>query len=104
MDLTTKTIVITGAARGLGAAMAQRLAAHGGNLALVDLDADSIADAVAACESAGATAKAYGANVAREDDVVALFDRIATDFATVDGLVNNAGITRDGLLLKFKDG
>ncbi len=104
MDLTTKTIVITGAARGLGAAMAQRLAAHGGNLALVDLDADSIADSVAACESAGATAKAYGANVAREDDVVALFDRIATDFATVDGLVNNAGITRDGLLLKFKDG
>jgi len=104
MDLNSKTIVITGAARGLGAAMAQRLAAHGGNLALVDLDADSIADTVAACEAAGATARAYGANVASEDDVVATFDRIVADFGGVDGLVNNAGITRDGLLLKFKDG
>ena len=104
MDLTSKTIVITGAARGLGAAMAQRLAVHGGNLALVDLDADSIADTLAACEAAGAKARAYSANVASEDDVVAVFDQIAADFGGVDGLVNNAGITRDGLLLKFKDG
>ena len=104
MDLSNKTIVITGAARGLGAAMAQRLAAHGGNLALVDLDEDSIADAVAACQSAGANARAYGANVASEDDVNGLFDRIAADFGSVDGLVNNAGITRDGLLIKYKDG
>jgi len=104
MDLNNKTIVITGAARGLGAAMAKRLAAHGGNLALVDLDANSIADTIAACESVGATARGYGANVAREDDVVALFDQIVTDFGNVDGLVNNAGITRDGLLMKFKDG
>lgn len=104
MELKSKTIVITGAARGLGAAMARRLAVHGGNLALVDLEADSIADVVAACESGGATVRAYGANVASEDDVVALFDRIAADFGGVDGLVNNAGITRDGLLLKFRDG
>jgi 3-oxoacyl-[acyl-carrier protein] reductase len=104
MDLKNKTIVITGAARGLGAAMARRLAVHGGNLALVDLDADSIADTLTACESAGARGQAYGANVASEGDVVALFDRIVGDFGGVDGLVNNAGITRDGLLLKFKDG
>ncbi len=104
MDLKNSTIVITGAARGLGAAMARRLAAHGGNLALVDLDADSIGDAVAACEAAGATARAYGANVADEADVVAVFDRILADFGAVSGLVNNAGITRDGLLLKYKDG
>jgi len=104
MDLKNKTIVITGAARGLGAAMATRLAAHGGNQALVDLDADSTADAVAACEAAGATARAYGANVASEDDVVAVFDQIVADFGGIDRLVNNAGITRDGLLLKYKDG
>jgi len=104
MDLKNKTIVITGAARGLGAAMAARLAAHGGNLALIDLDADSMADAIAACEAAGATARGYGANVASEDDVVAVFDQIVADFGSIDGLVNNAGITRDGLLLKYKDG
>jgi 3-oxoacyl-[acyl-carrier protein] reductase len=104
MDLNNKTIVITGAARGLGAAMAKRLAAHHCRLALVDLEADSIADAASACEQAGATAKTYGANVAVEDDVVKLFDQIVADFGSVDGLINNAGITRDGLLVKYKDG
>jgi 3-oxoacyl-[acyl-carrier protein] reductase len=104
MDLNNKTIVITGAARGLGAAMAKRLAAHGCNLALVDLDADSIAEAAAACEKAGATVKTYGADVASEDEVIGLFDRVVADFGGLDGLVNNAGITRDGLLVKFKDG
>ncbi|MDH3977661.1 MAG: SDR family oxidoreductase [Gammaproteobacteria bacterium] len=104
MDLKKSTIVITGAARGLGASMAKRLAAHGGNLALVDLDESSVSETVAACEAAGANAKAYGANVAAEADVIALFDSILKDFGTVDGLINNAGITRDGLLLKYKDG
>ena len=104
MDLQNKTVVITGAARGLGAAMAKRLASHGGNLALVDLDAGSASDTAAACEAAGATAKTYGANVAKEDDVVGLFSQIAQDFGSVDGLINNAGITRDGLFIKFKDG
>ena len=70
MDLKNKTIVITGAARGLGAAMARRLAGHGTRLALVDLEADSLADCSAACEAAGATVKSYGANVAKEGDVI----------------------------------
>jgi len=104
MDLKNKTIVITGAARGLGAAMARRLARHGTKLALVDLDAASLADAKAACEAAGATVRVYGANVAREADVIALFDQVVKDFGALDGLVNNAGITRDALLVKAKDG
>ena len=104
MDLKDKTIVITGGARGLGAAMAKRLATHGTQLALVDLDADSIADTAADCEAMGATVKAYGANVAKEDDVIALFDQVVADFGALDGLINNAGITRDGLLIKYKDG
>jgi len=104
MDLKTKTVVITGAARGLGAAMASRLAAHGGNLALVDLDAESLTDTAATCSTAGATVRSYGANVADEASVVALFDQVAGDFGGVDGLINNAGITRDGLLVKYRDG
>lgn len=104
MDLNDKTIVITGAARGLGAAMAKRLATHKGNLALVDLDTDSMADTVSACEQAGATAKAYAADVSNEADVIGVFDQVVADFGSVGGLINNAGILRDGLLVKFKDG
>ena len=103
MDIKNKTIVITGAARGLGAAMAKRLAGGGAKLALVDLDADSIAGTAAACDGA-ADVKTYGANVADEAQVVALFEQIVADFGSLDGLVNNAGITRDALLIKYKDG
>ena len=104
MDLKDKTIVITGAARGLGAAMAKQLATHGPKLALVDLDADSIASTKGACEEAGATVKTYGANVANEAEVTRLFEQIGQDFDSLDGLINNAGITRDALLVKYKDG
>lgn len=104
MDIKGKVIVITGAARGLGAAMARRLATHGPTLALVDLEADSLTDCASACAAAGASVQTYAANVAKEADVVELFDRIVTDCGTVDALVNNAGITRDALLLKYKDG
>ena len=104
MDLQSKTIVITGAARGLGAAMAKRLARLGPKLALVDLRADSLTEVAAACRSLGAEVQPYGANVAREDDVVRLFDLIVKDCGGVDALVNNAGITRDALLVKFEDG
>ncbi len=104
MELQGKTIVITGAARGLGAAMAKRLAAHRPQLALVDLAEDSLAETAGACRKLGAEAKTYGANVAKEADVVALFERIARDCGGIDALVNNAGITRDALLVKFKDG
>jgi len=104
MDLKDKVIVITGAARGLGAAMAKCLAARGSKLALVDLDAASIANTVAACKSSAAEVRAYACNVASEADVVSLFDKVVADFGGLDGLVNNAGITRDALLVKYKDG
>jgi 3-oxoacyl-[acyl-carrier protein] reductase len=104
MELRNKTIVITGAARGLGAAMAKRLAPHGARLALVDLAAEALTEVATPCRTFGAEVWTYGANVAREDDVVKLFDQIVRDCGGVDGLVNNAGITRDALLVKFQDG
>ena len=63
MDIKDKTIIITGAARGLGAAMAKRLASHNCNLGLIDLDKDSIADTASACESAGAKVMCISADV-----------------------------------------
>jgi 3-oxoacyl-[acyl-carrier protein] reductase len=104
MNLNSKIIVITGAARGLGAAMARRLAPHKPVLALVDLKADDLKAAAAACEQLGATVHCFGANVAKEADVVALFDQIVARCGAVHALVNNAGITRDALLIKYKDG
>ncbi len=104
MDLHNKTIVITGAARGLGAAMAKRLAGQKCKLALVDLDAASIANTQAECAQNAAEVRSYGANVADEAQVVNLFEQVVKDFGSLDGLVNNAGITRDALLVKFRDG
>lgn len=104
MDLHNKTIVITGAARGLGAAMAKRLAGQKCKLALVDLDAESIANTQAECAQNAAEVRSYGANVADETQVVNLFEQVVKDFGSLDGLVNNAGITRDALLVKFRDG
>jgi len=104
MDLKQKTIVVTGAARGIGRALATEFAAAGANLALVDMKLEDLADTQAACRAHGVEARAYAANVAREDEVVGCCDRIVADFGRLDGLLNNAGIVRDALLVKARDG
>jgi len=104
MDIKGKTIVVTGAARGIGRALAEEFAAHGAQLALVDMNAADIAECQAACAAKGVTARAYGANVASEAQVISTFDEILADFGRFDGIVNNAGILRDALVLKAKDG
>jgi len=104
MDLENKVIVVTGAARGLGAAMAKRLATHRTKLGLIDLEASSLETTAAACKEAGAEVATYGADVSKEADVVAVFDQVVADLGSLHGLINNAGITRDALLVKFKDG
>ncbi|HEX6999223.1 MAG TPA: SDR family oxidoreductase [Gammaproteobacteria bacterium] len=104
MEIRGKTVLITGAARGLGAAMAQTLAARGADLALVDLDAASLEPCRAACAANGVGVRAYAANVADERSVTELYERVATDFGRLDVSIANAGILRDGLLVKAKDG
>jgi len=104
MDLHDKVFVITGGAQGLGLAMAESFAAKGAQLALVDLHEECLTAAVRQCEKCGARARGYIANVAKEDDVTRLFNAVLNDFGTLDGLINNAGIIRDGLLVKTQDG
>ena len=104
MELKGKTVAVTGAARGIGRALAEDFAVGGANLALIDLRIEDLDDALAACRSHGVDARGYSAHVARESEVIATFDRIVADFGRFDGLVNNAGIVRDALLIKSKQG
>jgi 3-oxoacyl-[acyl-carrier protein] reductase len=104
MELQDKVIAITGGGRGLGRAMAVQFAERGAKLALVDLDQEALDVTASMCEELGAQARTYQGNVANEQSVVELFERIAADFGALHGLINNAGITRDGLFVKVKDG
>lgn len=104
MDLKNKVVVVTGAGRGLGRGMATAFAAKGANVAVVDLNEADIEQTVGLCAELGVKAKGYKVNVAREEEVVKLFDDVVAEFGTLHGVVNNAGITRDGLLVKAKDG
>ncbi len=100
MDLGNKTIVITGGGQGLGREMAVSLAERGAKLALIDLSKEGLEETVKLCAEAGSEAKGYTANVADQEDVVSVFDKIIADFEEIHGLINNAGITRDALLVK----
>ncbi len=104
MKLKDKTIVITGGGRGLGRAMALAFAAKGAKLALVGVNEGVVNEAAALCREVGVQARAYVADVSNESAIVDVFDRVVADFDSLDGLINNAGITRDGLLVKAKDG
>lgn len=96
-----KVAVVTGAARGIGAAVATRLAADGLDVAVVDLDESSTADTVAAVEAQGRSALGAGIDVADEEAVAAGMQRIADELGAPAVLVNNAGITRDNMLFKM---
>ena len=102
-NLTGKIALVTGAARGIGAEIAKKLAKEGASVAICDLKAEWCDETVKALEALGAKAKGYGVNVAVSAEVDACVKAVIADFGKLDILVNNAGITKDGLLMRMSD-
>jgi len=104
MNIDRSIIAITGAGGGLGAAMARRLAARGARLALLDFRPDTLEQLKAELALPDNDCLALQIDISQEEPVDQAFADIAIHFGGLDVLVNNAGITRDALMLKFKDG
>jgi 3-oxoacyl-[acyl-carrier protein] reductase len=102
-DNPGRVAIVTGAARGIGAGTARRLAADGMAVAVLDLDAGSCDATVEAITSAGGHAIAVGADVSEDDQVEAAVATVAEEFGPPTVLVNNAGVLRDNLLFKMSE-
>ena len=104
MSLNGKTALVTGASRGIGRAIALRLAEDGANVAVIYAGSADKAEAVVnEITALGVNAKAYQCNVADSAAVNETVKAVTNDLGKIDILVNNAGITRDGLMLRMKD-
>jgi 3-oxoacyl-[acyl-carrier protein] reductase len=104
MQLDGKLVAITGSGRGIGRAMALAFAQKRANVALIDLSAEHLAQTKALCEAEGVRAVTYLCNVTSEQEVESTLDRVVADFGRLDVMINNAGITKDALLVKVQDG
>ncbi len=102
--LEGKVALITGAARGIGKAIALKFASEGADVAFTDLEINDVALAtVAELEAFGHKVKAYASNAADFDQAHEVVDLVKAEFGHIDILVNNAGITRDGLMLRMSE-
>lgn len=101
--LKGKLAIVTGAARGIGQAIAIKLAEAGADLALCDLQDDWLAETANAVSSLGRKVGRYVVNVADSNNIQDCITKIHEDFGHIDILVNNAGITKDGLLLRMSE-
>lgn len=95
--------LVTGAARGIGRSIAEKLASQGADLALCDLEAGWLSDTAAAVEALGRKAKAYSVDVRSMQGVQDVVSAVHSDFGQIDILVNNAGITKDGFMMRMSE-
>ncbi len=101
--LDGKVAIVTGAAQGIGRAIAETLARAGADIAVADLDPGRSKEAVDAVAKLGRKAMNVKVNVADWDDAKAMSDQVVKEMGKIDILVNNAGVTRDGLVMRMKE-
>lgn len=102
--LDGKTAIVTGAARGIGKAIAMKYASEGANIAFTDLVIDENAqNTEKEIAALGVKVKGYASNAANFEDTAKVVAEVVKDFGRVDVLVNNAGITRDGLMMRMTE-
>lgn len=97
------TAIITGGGRGIGKAIAESFARHGVNIVVVDVNMDIAKETSSELEKLGIKSIALKADVSNSSDVASIFENAVKEFGKIEILVNNAGITRDGLLLRMKE-
>lgn len=97
------TAIITGAGRGIGKAIGETLARRGVNIVVADVDLDMAKEAASELEKLGIRSIGLKADVSRESEVSGLFEHAVKEFGKVEILVNNAGITKDGILMRMKE-
>lgn len=102
LDLTGKIALVTGASQGIGRAVALELARAGATVALAARNTEKLESVAAEIAGSGGTARAYALDVASEDSIKACAKQVIADLGGVHILVNNAGITKDGLALRMK--
>ena len=103
MILKDKVSIITGGARGIGKAIALRLAEKGSSIAICDVNPEALEDAKKELEAKGRTVLAEKVDVTSIEDIQKFTQKVLDKFGKIDILINNAGITRDGLLIRMKD-
>ncbi|MFN8636101.1 MAG: beta-ketoacyl-ACP reductase [Chloroflexota bacterium] len=103
MRLSGKVAIVTGAANGIGAATARRLASEGARLVVVDLAEDSLAETVGAITSSGGEALALAGDVSNADDVARIVKQAHEQLGRIDILINNAGINRDAMAARMTE-
>lgn len=103
VDLSGQVALVTGASRGIGKAIAIRLAQCGASIAAVARTVENLQATLQEIRDAGGTAEAFACDIANPAEIQATIDAVEAKFSRVDILVNNAGVTRDGLMLRMED-
>ncbi|HPF99300.1 MAG TPA: 3-oxoacyl-[acyl-carrier-protein] reductase [Kiritimatiellia bacterium] len=102
-QLNGKVVIVTGAARGIGQAIAAKMAAAGADIALCDLQKEWLTETEALIKGLGRRVETYAVDVSKSEDVQGVVDQVEKDFGRIDVLVNNAGITKDTFLVRMTE-
>ena len=103
MNFSGKVALITGAGQGIGREIALKFAQCGANVALCDVQEEKVKETSSLCSDKGVSANYYICDVSKEESVRETVNKILDNFSKIDILINNAGITRDGLLMKMSE-